>query len=223
MILHRSVPFEAFCHDSSCCCRPRPAAPAPAIVCCLVLWMQISGACVICGLYSEGALVLANVGDCQAVYHGQVKSAPGSPVTAQTVSLFATLPSWYCTHSPEKYTEYYTAVQVVFPLFRAFVSMALSNDGASCRSVESNGFHLWLLEMTPIRQASCTFGTILWRRFPLSLAYIFRFSRIIIVPGRTVKVALRPLFHSPRCAAPTAIDNACPPAAFLSLWSRSTS
>ena len=50
--------------------------------------LQISGACVICGLYSQGALVLANVGDCQAVYHGQVKSAPGSPVTAQTVSFF---------------------------------------------------------------------------------------------------------------------------------------
>lgn len=46
---------------------------------------QISGACVIAGLYCEGALVLANIGDCQAVYHGQVKSAPGSPVTAQTV------------------------------------------------------------------------------------------------------------------------------------------
>lgn len=29
--------------------------------------------------------MLANVGDCQAVYHGQVKSAPGDAVTAQTV------------------------------------------------------------------------------------------------------------------------------------------
>ncbi|CAM9199196.1 unnamed protein product [Ectocarpus fasciculatus] len=45
---------------------------------------EISGACVISGLYCEGALVLANVGDCQAVYHGQVKSAPGAAVTAQT-------------------------------------------------------------------------------------------------------------------------------------------
>ncbi|CAM9404279.1 unnamed protein product [Ectocarpus sp. 12 AP-2014] len=45
---------------------------------------EISGACVISGLYCEGALVLANVGDCQAVYHGQVKSAPGDAVTAQT-------------------------------------------------------------------------------------------------------------------------------------------
>lgn len=55
----------------------------------LFVSLQISGACVICGLYSQGALVLANVGDCQAVYHGQVKSAPGSPVTAQTVSYFS--------------------------------------------------------------------------------------------------------------------------------------
>ncbi|CAM9364487.1 unnamed protein product [Hapterophycus canaliculatus] len=45
---------------------------------------EISGACVISGLYCQGALVLANVGDCQAVYHGQVKSAPGPAVTAQT-------------------------------------------------------------------------------------------------------------------------------------------
>lgn len=50
--------------------------------------LQISGACVISGLYCEGALVLANVGDCQAVYHGQVKSAIGAPVTAQTVGAF---------------------------------------------------------------------------------------------------------------------------------------
>lgn len=61
-------------------------APPPPALCVVVLSLQISGACVICGLYSEGALVLGNVGDCQAVYHGQVNSAPGSPVTAQTVS-----------------------------------------------------------------------------------------------------------------------------------------
>lgn len=49
---------------------------------------QISGACVISGLYCEGALVLANIGDCQAVYHGQVKSVPGTAVTAQTVRYY---------------------------------------------------------------------------------------------------------------------------------------
>lgn len=48
---------------------------------------QISGACVISGLYCQGALVLANIGDCQAVYHGHVKSSPGTAVTAQTVSV----------------------------------------------------------------------------------------------------------------------------------------
>lgn len=31
--------------------------------------------------------MLANVGDCQAVYHGRVKSAPGAAVTAQTVRI----------------------------------------------------------------------------------------------------------------------------------------
>ena len=51
----------------------------------LLFRAQISGACVISGLYCEGALVLANVGDCQALYHGQVKSSPGAAVTAQTV------------------------------------------------------------------------------------------------------------------------------------------
>ncbi|CAM9250721.1 unnamed protein product [Scytosiphon promiscuus] len=54
---------------------------------------EISGACVISGLYCQGALVLANVGDCQAVYHGQVKSAPGSAVTAQTTVHDATNPA----------------------------------------------------------------------------------------------------------------------------------
>lgn len=54
------------------------------------IW-QISGACVISGLYCEGALVLANIGDCQAVYHGHVKGTLGSPITAQTVSFFIIL------------------------------------------------------------------------------------------------------------------------------------
>ncbi|CAM9587695.1 unnamed protein product, partial [Sphacelaria rigidula] len=45
---------------------------------------EISGACVISGLYCDGALVLANIGDCQAVYHGHVKSTLGTPITAQT-------------------------------------------------------------------------------------------------------------------------------------------
>ncbi|CAM9714858.1 unnamed protein product [Choristocarpus tenellus] len=54
---------------------------------------EISGACAIAGMYCQGSLVLANVGDCQAVYHGHLKSSPGVSVTLASTIHDASNPS----------------------------------------------------------------------------------------------------------------------------------
>ncbi|CAM9842187.1 unnamed protein product [Discosporangium mesarthrocarpum] len=54
---------------------------------------EISGSCAIAGIYCQGSLVLANVGDCQAVYHGHLKSAPGVAVTLESTIHDASNPS----------------------------------------------------------------------------------------------------------------------------------